>query len=70
MAGVAQGILWSLISPIPAQDGPVGVIPYTINSAIHGHAADAFFRSGQLPSIFGLIVTAIVLLILVYVQVL
>src|SRR5215467_4029835 len=68
MAGVAQGILWSMFSPVPAQDGPVGVIPYTIHSALHGHAADAFFRSGQLPSIFGLIVTAIVLLILVYVQ--
>jgi preprotein translocase subunit SecY len=44
MAGVAQGILWSLFSPIPAQDGPVGIIPYTIQSAIHGHAADAFLH--------------------------
>src|SRR6476620_8736333 len=30
MAGVAQGILWSLFSLLPAQDGPVGVIPFTI----------------------------------------
>ncbi|MGC2669979.1 MAG: preprotein translocase subunit SecY, partial [Candidatus Nitrosopolaris sp.] len=62
MAGVAQGILWSIFSPVPAQDGPVGILPFVINSAEHGHIADTFFRSGQLPSIFGLIVTAIVLL--------
>jgi preprotein translocase SecY subunit len=68
MAGVAQGILWSIFSPVPAQDGPVGVIPFTIDSIANGHFGDAFFRSGQLPSIFGLIVTALVLLILVYVQ--
>ena len=68
MAGVAQAILWAIFSPVPAQDGPVGVIPFTIDSIAHGHFGDAFFRSGQLPSIFGLIVTAVVLLILVYVQ--
>src|SRR5919107_5113091 len=34
MAGVAQGILWSVFSPIPADDGPVGVIPFLIDSAI------------------------------------
>ncbi len=58
MAGVAQAILWAIFSPGPAQDGPVGVIPFTIDSIAHGHFGDAFFRSGQLPSIFGLIVTA------------
>ena len=68
MAGVAQGILWSVFSPVPAQDGPVGIIPFIIDSAINGHLEDALFRSGQLPSIFGLIVTALVLLVLVYVQ--
>ena len=68
MAGVAQGIMWSVFSPIPAQDGPVGVLPYTIDAAIHGDLSSALFRSGQLPSIFGLIVTSLVLLALVYVQ--
>jgi protein transport protein SEC61 subunit alpha len=68
MAGVAQGILWSVFSPVPAQDGPVGIIPFIIDSSINGHAGDAFLRSGQLPSIFGMIVTALVLLVLVYVQ--
>src|SRR4026209_2070346 len=68
MAGVAQGILWSIFSPLPAQDGPVGIIPFIIDSAIHGDLSNALFRSGQLPSIFGLIVTSLVLLALVYVQ--
>src|SRR6266498_1940491 len=52
MAGVAQGILWSVFSPIPAQDGPVGILPYLIDSATHGDLSHALFRSGQLPSIF------------------
>jgi len=68
MAGVAQGILWSIFSPLPADDGPVGIFPFIIYSAINGDLSDALFRSGQLPSIFGLIVTALVLLALVYTQ--
>src|SRR5881628_933232 len=68
MAGVAQGILWSVFSPVPAQDGPVGLLPYLIDSATHGDLSHALFRSGQLPSIFGLIVTSLVLLALVYTQ--
>src|SRR5919202_2039436 len=68
MAGVAQGILWSIFSPLPAQDGPVGILPFIIDSAAHGHIQDVLFRSGQLPSVFGLIITSLVLLVLVYVQ--
>jgi protein transport protein SEC61 subunit alpha len=68
MAGVAQGILWSIFSPMPAQDGPVGILPFVIHSAANGHIQDVLFRSGQLPSVFGLIVTSLVLLVLVYVQ--
>ncbi|HJT49543.1 MAG TPA: preprotein translocase subunit SecY [Nitrososphaeraceae archaeon] len=68
MAGVAQGILWSVFSPMPAQDGPVGILPFIIDSVAHGHLQDVLFRSGQLPSVFGLIVTSLVLLVLVYVQ--
>ncbi|HEX2305873.1 MAG TPA: preprotein translocase subunit SecY [Nitrososphaeraceae archaeon] len=68
MAGVAQAIMWSVFSPVPAQDGPVGIIPYIIDSAMNGDLSSALFRSGQLPSIFGLIVTSLVLLALVYVQ--
>src|ERR687897_1919071 len=68
MAGVAQGILWSIFSPLPAQDGPVGIIPFIIDSAATGHAEDSIFRAGQLPSFFILGITAGVLLVLVYVQ--
>jgi preprotein translocase subunit SecY len=68
MAGVSQTILWSIFSPLPAQDGPVGVIPFIIDSAATGHPEDSFFRVGQLPSIFVLGITAGILLLLVYVQ--
>src|SRR5919106_4975700 len=68
MAGVAQTILWSIFSPLPAQDGPVGIIPFIIDSAATGHAEDSIFRAGQLPSFFILGITAGVLLVLVYVQ--
>jgi protein transport protein SEC61 subunit alpha len=68
MAGVAQGILWSLFAPVPAQDGPVGIIPFIVDSAMHGDLSQVLFRAGQLPSVFGLIITSVILLILVYVQ--
>ncbi|MPZ04861.1 MAG: preprotein translocase subunit SecY [Nitrososphaeraceae archaeon] len=69
MAGVAQGIWWAVISPIPAPDGgSVGVIPFMVESAMNGNLEDALFRSGQLPSIFSLIITALVIASIVYVQ--
>ena len=69
MAGVAQQILWSMFSPLPAGDGgTVGIIPYIGQSILGGDLSNVFFRFNQLPSIFGLFVTAGVLLILVYVQ--
>ncbi|HXG14543.1 MAG TPA: preprotein translocase subunit SecY [Candidatus Nitrosotenuis sp.] len=69
MAGVAQQILWSLFSPLPAGDGSmIGVAPFIAQSISQGTLADVFFRSNQLPSVFGLLITAGVLLILVYTQ--
>ncbi|MDI1496198.1 MAG: preprotein translocase subunit SecY [Cenarchaeum symbiont of Oopsacas minuta] len=69
MAGVAQQILWSMFSPLPAGDGgTVGIIPYIGQSILGGDLSNVFFRFNQLPSIFGLCITAGVLLILVYVQ--
>jgi preprotein translocase SecY subunit len=70
MAGVAQGILWSIFSPLPVPGAtePSGIFPYIIDSATHGDLSNVLFRSGQLPSIFGLIVTSLVLLALVYTQ--
>jgi preprotein translocase subunit SecY len=68
MAGIAQTILWSIFSVVPAQDGPVGIFPFTIDAAVNGHAADAIFRVGQLPSLFVLALTIGVILVLVYIE--
>jgi preprotein translocase subunit SecY len=69
MAGVAQQILWSIFSPLPAGDGlRIGVIPFVAESVSTGMLGDIFFRYNQLPSIFGLLLTAGILLILVYTQ--
>jgi len=73
--GVAQQILWSLFSPLAAGDGgSIGIFPFIIQQAQLGMLfewtgfMDVFFRSNQLPSIFGLKLTIGVLLILVYTQ--
>ena len=69
MAGVAQQILWSIFSPLPAGDGfSIGIVPFFAESAIAGDLADVFFRYNQLPSIFGLLLTAGIMLILIYTQ--
>ena len=69
MAGVSQQILWSLFSPLPAGDGGmIGIIPYIGQSLIDGDMTNVFFRSNQLPSIFGLFLTVGILLILVFTQ--
>ena len=73
--GVAQQILWSLFSPLAAGDGGmIGIFPFIIQQAQLGMLfewtgfMDVFFRSNQLPSIFVLLLTVGVLLILVYTQ--
>ena len=69
MAGVAQQILWSLFSPLPAGDNNmIGIIPYTAQAFMAGDISNILFRPQQLPSIFGLCLTAGVLLILVFTQ--
>jgi preprotein translocase subunit SecY len=71
LAGVAQGILWSTFSPIPAGDGhSIGVVPFMIESVSSGIAdfTDIMFRTGQLPSLFGFILTGGIVMLLVYTQ--
>ncbi len=68
MAGIAQTILWSVFSVVPGNDGPVGILPFTISAVTSGHGDDIFFRTGQLPSLFALSLTIIVILILVYIE--
>lgn len=69
MAGVAQQILWSLFSPLPAGDGgTIGILPYVGQQIMNGDLSNVFFRANQLPSVFGIFLTAGVLLILVFTQ--
>src|SRR5688572_9902654 len=68
MAGIAQTILWSVFSPVPAEDGPVGILPFTIDAIANGHGYDAIFRIGQLPSLFVLSLTVGIILVLVYIE--
>ncbi len=68
MAGVAQTVLWSVFSVAPADDGPVGILPFTIDAIASGQGADAIFRAGQLPSLFILALTIGIILVLVYVE--
>lgn len=71
LAGVAQQILWSVFSPLPAGDGfSIGVIPFLIESILNGTSnfTDIMFRRGQLPSLFLLLLTSGIMLLLVYVQ--
>ena len=57
------------VQPLPAGDGgAIGIIPYIAQSAIAGDMSGVLFRSNQLPSIFGLCLTAGILLILVFTQ--
>ena len=59
MAGVAQQILWSMFSPLPAGDGGmIGIFPYIGESIINGDLSNIMFRANQIPSIFGLCLTA------------
>lgn len=68
MAGVAQTILWSVFSVVPADDGPVGIFPFTIQALVNGNGEDAIFRIGQLPSLFVLALTIGIILVLVYIE--
>jgi protein transport protein SEC61 subunit alpha len=68
MAGIAQTILWSVFSVVPADDGPVGIFPFTIDAIANGQGADAIFRIGQLPSLFILALTIGIILVLVYIE--
>jgi protein transport protein SEC61 subunit alpha len=68
MAGIAQTILWSVFSVVPADDGPVGIFPFTIQALVNGNGEDAIFRIGQLPSLFVLALTIGIILVLVYIE--
>ncbi len=75
LAGVAQKVAWDAFAPIQVQITTgvsqwYGAIPNLISQAFAGNAGEAFLRenASQFPSIFGLIVTVIAILIIVYVE--
>ena len=75
LAGVAQRAMWDIFSPITVSVGQgvyqfYGVVPATINAALHGQLTSMFFRENapQFPSIFGLILTISAILVIVYVE--
>ena len=68
MAGVAQQVLWNLFSIIPTGEGPLGIIPFIIDSAIRGTWDLVLFRPNNLPSLFGLMITIVVIIIIIYVE--
>jgi len=71
LAGVAQQILWSIFSPLPAgDDSLIGVLPFIIDQVSKGTAdfMSIMFRVGQLPGVFVLFLTIGIMLLLVYTQ--
>lgn len=68
LAGVAQRILWDIFSPLPVSDGLLGIVPFFVTAALAGNPAVALLRPGGLPSLFGLALTIIVILIVIYVE--
>ena len=68
MAGVAQTIMWFTFSLVPSGEGPLGIIPYMIDSAIKGDLSNVLFRSNNLPSLFALGVTIVTIIIIIYIE--
>ncbi len=75
LAGVAQGILWNLFNPFPsgADQFSYGVIPMIFQSIERGADFNTIFIRPSnaplpLPSVFGLIITIGIILLLIYSQ--
>jgi preprotein translocase SecY subunit len=68
LAGVAQRIVWDVLSPLETGEGPFGIIPYTIVAGLQGNLPSALFRSGGLPSLFGLAMTIAIILAIIYIE--
>lgn len=68
MAGVAQQVIWYTFSIIPTGEGPLGVIPFLVDSAMKSNLGLVLFRQNNLPSLFGLIITISTILVIIYVE--
>lgn len=66
LAGVATTVIWGAFNPIQP---PYGAIPHFAGTMLGGgELADAFFRTGQLPSMMGLVATILIFFLVVYVE--
>ncbi len=70
LAGVAQRIMWSSFGPFTVNDGKsYGAFLALGQTALGGEPlANVFFRTGNLPSIVGLLTTITVFLIVIYLE--
>jgi preprotein translocase subunit SecY len=70
MGGVAQRIMWDLfsIAPVGTTLEMFGVFPRLIQAIAQGDASAVLFRDFRLPSIYGLLLTILTVLIIVYIS--
>lgn len=68
LAGVAQRIMWDVLSPLPVGGGYLGILPFFINATLTGQPQTAILRPQGLPSLFTLGLTALIMLVIIYVE--
>ncbi|MEM2237012.1 MAG: preprotein translocase subunit SecY [Candidatus Caldarchaeum sp.] len=69
VAGVAEEVFVSLISPIILADGIYqGIIPAIVQTMLTGRISEAFIRRGGYPDIVGLLSTIFLILALIYIE--
>jgi preprotein translocase SecY subunit len=72
MGGVAQRVFWDLFSPAPWNSGGrvefYGLVPFLVGDAPRAGLVYAVFRDYVAPSIFALVVTAAVVLLIIYLE--
>ncbi len=67
--GVCQQIFWSIFSPLAPGGELWGIIPYTIHVlSTGGTLISTFIRSGNAPTMIGLIMTIVVAIIIIYAE--
>jgi len=65
LAGVANSIVWGLLSPVTYGGEPVGFIPYLAQAATTGRLSDIVVRPGG-HDLIGLIATIAIIVVLIY----
>ncbi|MCD6488156.1 MAG: preprotein translocase subunit SecY [Desulfurococcales archaeon] len=68
LAGVAQRLMWNLLSPIVVRSEPIGFIPFLITAISQGNLAAVVMRGRGAGDLVGLITTFVIIFLLVYLQ--